>query len=250
MAMKMIQPNCRIQFTAADVDFVLTVLGSRLGTVDCLVKLLADEGSRDQILDDPALFHALLEHRGCLAVSSRFYFYVLVRHVFKRSDLQDRDLADYVAEVLAAFSETSRAKCAVPGQSLSLDYFFEMLAALQTADERTRFLIRAHIGNHSLFLAGVFPERIRYRAESRGFPGLRYYEELGRTQYRMAGEHQLARRYHLEGILQTLAERFQATRRALNDIAERLFSIGDPDYSLHSLFAPDKGGLSMPPDPA
>jgi hypothetical protein len=249
MAMKMIQPNCRIQFTAADVEFIVGVLGRRLGNMDCLVKLLSDEDSRDQILDDPDLFHALLESRGCLPISSRFYFYVLVRHVFKRSDLNDRSLADYVAEVLAAFSDSNRSRCTLPGQNLSLDYFFEMIAALQTADERTSFMLRAHIGNHSLFLAGVFPQRIHHRAESRGFPSLRYYEELGRTQYRMAGEHRLARRYHLENILQTLAERFQATRRALNDIAERLFSIGDPDYSLHSLFASDKGGLSAPPGP-
>jgi hypothetical protein len=250
MTMKMIQPNCRVQFTAADVDFVLSVLGRSEGNKDCLVKLLADEDTRDSILDNPALFHALLEHRGCLPVSSRFYFYVLVRHVFQRSDLQDRAVADYVAEVLTAFSESSRAQCALPGQSISLDYFFEMVAALQTADERTSFLLRAHIGNHSLFLAGVFPERIRHRAESRGFPGLRYYEELGRAQYRMAGEHQLARRYHLEAILHTLAERFQATRRALNDIAERLFSLGDPDYSLHSLFGSGKNGLFTPPGDA
>ena len=56
MTMKMIQPNCRVQFTAADVDFVLSVLGRGMGTADCLVKLLADEHSRDLILDDPALF--------------------------------------------------------------------------------------------------------------------------------------------------------------------------------------------------
>jgi hypothetical protein len=41
-----------------------------------------------------------------------------------------------------------------------------------------------HIGNYSLFLTGVFPERIRARAEQRGFPDLRYYESLGRSQYR------------------------------------------------------------------
>jgi hypothetical protein len=242
--MKLIQPNCRVQFTAQDVEFVLRVLGGTLGTAECLVKLLADEDSRDLILDDEALFHALLEHTGCLQVSSRFYFYVLVRHVFKRSDLADRALADYVAEVLAAFSESKRAQCILPGQINPLDYFFEMVAALQTADDRTSFELRLHIGNHSLFLAGVFPERIRARAETRGFPDLRYYEELGRTHYRIAGEHRLAQRYHLDGVLLTLAERFQATRRALNDVADRLFSIGDSDYQLPTLVGPDKGGLS------
>jgi hypothetical protein len=230
--MKMIQPNCRVQFTAMDVDFVVRVLGQKVGTADCLVKLLADEESRDLILDDPGLFHALLEHNGCLQVSSRFYFYVLVRNVFQKSDLTDRTLADYVAEVLAAFSESKCAQCILPGQINPLDYFFEMVAALQTADDRTSFQLRLHIGNHSLFLAGVFPERIRARAEARGFPDLRYYEQMGRTHFRIAGEHRLAQRYQLDGVLHTLADRFQATRKALNDVADRLFSIGDAEGSL------------------
>src|SRR5258705_1039010 len=160
--MKLIQPNCRVQFAAEDIEFIVSVLGRKLGTAECLVKLLADEESRDLILDDETLFHALLERRGCLRVSSRLYFYVLVRHVFKRSDIDDRAVADYVAEILAAFSESSRTDCIIPGQTSPLNYFFEMVAALQTADDRTSFSLRAHIGNHSLFLAGVFPDRIRF----------------------------------------------------------------------------------------
>src|SRR6185436_1022223 len=123
--------------------------------------------------------HALLEHRGCLRVSSRFYFYILVRQVFRRSDIKDRAVADYVAEVLTEFSRADRASCVAPDQNQPLDYLFEMMAALQTADARTSFFIRVHIGNRSLFLSGVFPERIHARAEARGFPGLKYYEELG-----------------------------------------------------------------------
>src|SRR6266403_1244017 len=233
--MKMIQPNCRIQFAAEDIEFILSVLGRKLGTAECLVKLLADEESRDLILDDEALFHALLERRGCLRVTSRFYFYILVRHVFRRSDIQNRSVADYVAEVLAEFSSAERSRCVLPGQNNPLDYFFEMLTALQKADDRTRFFIRVHIGNHSLFLAGVFPDRIRFRAESRGFPDLKYYESLGRAQYRAASDHRLAQKYSVSEILSTLAERFETTRLALNDISERLFSLGDTNYSLEGL---------------
>jgi len=230
--MKMIQPNCRVQFAAEDIEFVVSVLGARLGNAECLVKLLADEESRDLILDDEALFHALLERRGCLRVSTHFYFYVLVRHVFLRSDLKERAVADYVAELLAEFARTEHARCVVPGQPNPLDYFFEMLAALQTADDRTSFQIRVHMGNHSLFLSGVFPERIRVRAEKRGFPDIKYYESLGRTQYRAAGDHRLAQRYELSSILHTLAERFETTRLALNDISDRLFSLGDTNYAM------------------
>src|SRR5690242_16257097 len=112
--MNVIQPNCRVQFTAEDVEFVLSVLGQKVGTAECLVKLLADEESRDLILDDEALLHALLERRGCLRVSSRFYFYILVRQVFRRSDIKDRAVADYVAELLTEFSRTERVNCAAP----------------------------------------------------------------------------------------------------------------------------------------
>ena len=239
--MMMIRPNCRAQFAAEDIDFILSVLGRKIGTAECLVKLLADEDSRDLILDDEALLHALLEHHGCLRVSSRFYFYILVRQVLQRSGIQDRAVADYVAEVLAEFSRTERTRCLVPGQAAPLDYFIDMLAALQTADERTSFLIRVHIGNHSLFLSGVFPARIRFQAERRGAPSLKYYEGLGRTHYRAASDHQLARRYELAGIFDTLSERFETTRLALNDMADRFFSIGDSNSAIEELLNTDPG---------
>jgi hypothetical protein len=233
--MKMIQPNCRVQFAAEDVDFILSILGVKIGNAECLVQLLADESSRDLILDDDALFHALLERRGCLRVSSRFYFYILVRNIFRRSGIEDRRVADYVAEILAEFARAERARCVVPGAANPLDYFFEMLSALQKADDRTSFYIRAHIGNYSLFLSGVFPDRIRFRAEARGFPDVKYYDAVGRTQYRVASDHRLAQRYELAEIFNILSERFETTRRALNDIADRLFSMGDVDYSLETL---------------
>jgi len=244
--MNVIQPKCRVQFAAEDIDFILSVLGNKIETADCLIKLLADEESRDLILDDEAPFQALLERRGCLRVSTRFYFYILVRNVFRRADIQDRSVADYVAEVLAEFSRAERARCVVPGQTKPLDYLFEMLTALRTADDRTSFQIRLHIGNHSLFLAGVFPERIRSRAEARGFPDLKYYEGLGRANYRMASDHRLAQRYDLAEVLGTLSERFGTTRMALNDIADRLFSIGDTNYSLEALLNSKQKGTQEP----
>ena len=233
--MKVIQPNCRVQFSAADVDFIVATVARNAGDTGCLTALLTDVEARDQILDDPKLLHALLEHPGCMRVSAHLYFYVLVRQVFLRSGLTDRALADYVAEVLAEFSSAERTRPVMPGQGAPGEYFFEMLAALQKADDRSNFMIRAHIGNYSLFLSGVFPDRIRFRAASRGFPDLSYYEQLGITNFRVASDHRLARKCELSEVYTTLSERFRETRVALNDIADRLLSLGDPDYSLETL---------------
>lgn len=232
--MKLIQPNCRVQFAAEDITFILSVLSGRNPASDFLVQLLADQDSRDAILDDEHLFRALLEHGGCVRVSTRFYFYILIRHAFLKADIHDREVADYVAEVLSEFALSERASCVVPGQQAAAEYLVDMISALQVADDRTGFTIRAHIGNYSLFLAGVFPDRIRFR-NSRGFPDLKYYEGMGRAQYRMASDHRLAQRYDLADIFATLAERFETTRRALNDVADRLLCLGDPGSGIETL---------------
>ena len=235
--MNVITPNCRVQFTAEDIAFIMAVLGKK-GDAPSLVALLTDPETRDLILDTDALFHALLEQRGCLRVSSHFYFYVLVRHVLRQSGIEDRPLADYVAELLAEFSRAGRGRLVAPGQPGPLEYFFEMLAALQDADDRAAFCIRAHIGNYSLFLSGLFPGRIRHRAERRACPDLKYYEELGRINFHVAGGHRLARRYDLSAIFETLSSRFAGIRLALNDLAGRIFSLGDPDVPLLPFFKP------------
>jgi hypothetical protein len=241
--MRLIQPNCRIQFTAEDLDFVAETLAKSPEEEKSVLQLLADPETRDFILDDQHLFRTILEHRGCLRISNRLYFFVIVRHVLKEAGIEDRDVADYTAEMLAEYSDLDNTQCRVPGQTAPLDYFFEMLAALKNADDRTSFYIRAHIGNHSLFLSGVFPQRISYRAERKGFPGLSYYEALGQSSFRIASDHRLASRYDLAPIYSQLADRFQETRQALNDMSERLVSLGDCDSGidallLHSLSQP------------
>jgi hypothetical protein len=230
--MKVIQPNCRIQFTAADVDFILANLSRQTGDADCLTKLLADPDTRDSILDDEKLFHALLENRGCLTISSHFYFYILVRNVFRRAGIDDRVVADYVAEILSEYSNIERGQCRSPGEAAPLNYFFEMLIALQKADNRNSFELRAHMGSHALFITGVFPDRIRVRAERKGFPDLRYFEGVGQASFRVASDHQLAARYDLARVFDTLSERFSTARRALNDLSDRLLAWDDDRHAL------------------
>jgi len=231
---KLIQPNCRVQFTAADIDFVISVFGSKIDSNECLVKLLADPDTRDEILDDELIFRALLERNGFLNVSSHFYFYILVRHVFRQAGIDDREVADYVSEMLAEFSKTERARCPLPNQS-PMDYLFEMLIALQKADDSTQFQLRTHLGNHSLFLSGIFIERIHYRAQYRGAPDVDYYETLGRSSFRVARDHRLAQKYELALVLDKLSDQFHDIRLALNDMSDRIISLGDREDLINKM---------------
>ncbi|MEO7424581.1 MAG: hypothetical protein ABI036_05295 [Fibrobacteria bacterium] len=224
--MKVIRPNCRSQFTAADLDFIAAVSpGRHDGSQDAslhIFRLFRDRDSLDSLLDQPRLFRAVLELRGCLRVSLHLYFYVLVRHALLREEIHDRDVADYVAEVLAEFSLLQRLRQPNPNDDRHLDYMHEMLEALERLESEERFAMQTHIGNYALFLAGIFPGHVQRRVDRRAAPGFRFYEELGASHFRMAGHHYIARRMDMVSIFMTLGRAFHVTRLALNHLSESL----------------------------
>jgi hypothetical protein len=222
--MKLIRPNCRAQFTPADYDFLGSVLPTspRDEKSDRILRLRADEDSMDQMLDHPKLFRALLDLRSCLPVSMHFYFYVLVRHVLLKEEIQEREVADYVAEVLAEFALLNRLRSPNTDEPEPLDYLFDMIVALERLGEKDRFAMQTHIGNYALFLSGIFPNQLQYRVQRRGAPGFQFYENLGSSHFKLAGNHALARKLDMVSIYNTLGEAFHVTRLALNHLSERL----------------------------
>jgi hypothetical protein len=222
-----IRANCRLQFTAADVDFLLTTLGKSPADAAAIRELLLDADTRDQILDDDAIYRAVLEHTGCLTISGHLYFYVLVRRALRAAGIASRAVADYVAELLTEFTRTERTRARLPGEANPLDYFYEMLAALGRANERSAFALQSHMGNQALYYAGLFPERIQTRTRRKGFPDLNYYEQMGRGGFASASRHRLAQHFGLEEVFALLADGFHEARLALNELADRLVSLGD-----------------------
>ena len=228
--MKVVQANSRVRFTAEDIAFILRVLGRDAPDHEFLNLLFADAESRDLILDDPALYETLTTANHCLPVSMPFYFYVLVRQVFLKAGIEDRSVADYVAALLVEFSRAENVPLRLPPDQTPIEYVFEMLAASARADARTRFFIQAHIGNHALFLSGVFSERIQHRVLRKGAPGLSYYEGIGAGSFRAARDHQLARQHELVEVYDRLSNNFSATRLALNDLSDRLLHFNEPAW--------------------
>src|SRR5437879_13832070 len=74
------------------------------------------------------------------------------------------------------------------------------------------FLLRVHLGNYSLWLAGLFPDYVAARRNRQGGPDLPYYDELGRQGYHLASEHRLAERFGVAGIYRAAAQRFPTLR--------------------------------------
>jgi hypothetical protein len=235
----MVRANCRARFTAADFDFIVRTLARSQSDQVSLVDLLSDIEMRDSILDHPRLVDTILNHCGHLRISSQFYFYVLARHVLQQGGIGDRKLCDYVASLLETFSHASRlrapqtqarsAESATADSSCREQYISDILIALNRATPEQAFLLRAHIGNYSLFISGIFHPAVAGQQRSlRGGPDLEFYEQVGRTNYQLVASHAVARRCELDDVFEGLADRFRDVRLALNQLSDCLLNLDDP----------------------
>jgi len=100
----------------------------------------------------------------------------------RAAGVDDRELADYLAALLLEFGDHDRHVRIRRTDDETYHYLVDMvedLTGLDDAGERA-FLLRAHLGNYSLWLAGLFPDYIAARRSRKGGPDLPYYDELGR----------------------------------------------------------------------
>src|ERR1700736_2112654 len=222
----MIRANCRARFTAADFDFIVRTLARSQTDHVSIVDLLSDDGTRDSILDHPQLVDAILSHPAQLRISSQFYFYVLARYVLREAGIDDRKLCDYVGSLLETFSRANQLNNPDGIENRAHEYISDMLIALQRVTPQQAFLLRAHIGNYSLFISGIFHENAQRRRE-RGGPDLKFYEQVGRTSFQLVASHATARRCELNDVFEELAERFRDVRLALNQLSDQLLNLDE-----------------------
>lgn len=222
----MIRANCRARFTAADFDFIVRTLARSGGDSVSLVDLLSDSETRDSILDHPKLVETILNNAAHLHISSQFYFYVLARHVLQQAGIGDRKLSDYVGSLLETFSRVNQLQSPEQLGQRAHEYISDMLIALTRATPEQTFLLRAHVGNYSLFISGIFHENTQRRS-LRGAPDIGFYEQIGRTNYQLVASHETARRCELNDVFSGLANRFHDIRLALNDLSDRLLHLDE-----------------------
>lgn len=206
---EMVRANCRNRLTEKDFNFIADCLSSGKNH-SILIDLLTDEQSRDIILDDVQLFESTIDARTIGNISPFLYFYLLTRKVLVEYSIDDREVTDYVASVLAEF-------CSVDNLPSHL-YLTDMMQEILYSSSLETFLVRSQLGNYALFLTGLFPDKIY---SNRLTPSLSYYESVGQSNYELAAQYTAAIRFELDNILETLAKKFRTVRVALNYMADK-----------------------------
>ena len=235
----MILANVRGRLRAQDFRLAALALArGDAGRRERYERLLVGEGP-DCLLDEPGLLEALLALRTLVVPSPPLFTYVAVRHALLAAGVDDRELADYLATLLLEFGDHDRHARLRRTDDQTYRYLVDVVGELTGRDDSGErgFLLRVHLGNYSLWLAGLFPDYIEARRSRRGGPDLPYYDELGRQGYQLASEHRLAKRYGVAAIYRAAAERFPTLRTAFNRLSDRVFfpNVATPDKILRNL---------------
>jgi hypothetical protein len=235
----MILPNVRSRLGPADLRLVIVALARHDARAAARHRRLLLEQGPDPLLDDPALLEALLAVRSLVHPSAPLFAYVAVRHVLRAAGIDSAELADYFAALLLGFGDHDASARLGAHDDQTYNYLVDIVSDLGAGEEtgERTFMLRAHLGNYSLWLAGLFPDRIAYQRARAGGPDLPYYDELGRQGYDLAARHRLADRFGLAGIYRAAADRFPALRTAFNRLSDRIFfpNVFTSDKLLRSL---------------
>lgn len=218
----MILANARHQLSRQDAQLAVRLLArDSADELESTQHRLVDEGL-DAILDDPRLPGALLTSRFGAYASLPLFIYVMVRHTLLNAGERDRGISDYLAAILLAFGARGRSERISEADDELYDTLGRLLDDVNDRDPRRAFLVRAHLGNRALWIAGLFPDHVEQRKWRRGGPDLSYFEELGRRGFELAAEHRLAERYGMAETYAAIAARFGLLRVSLNSISDRL----------------------------
>jgi hypothetical protein len=218
----MILANARHRLSREDAQLAVRLVARDAGEeLDRVEQRLVDEGL-DAILDDERLPIALVQSRNGAYASLPLFLYVMVRHALMRAGERDRAISDYLTALLLAFGARGRAERISETDDELYDTLASLLDDVNDRDPRRAFLVRVHLGNRALWIAGLFPDYVEHRKWRKGGPDLGYFEDLGRRGFELAAEHRIAEQYGMAEVYGAVAARFGLLRVALNTLSDSL----------------------------
>jgi len=218
----MILADVRHRLTRNDAQLAMRLIARGDGRELAQCEAALRDRGIDALLDDPRLITALMSAPQGAHSSFPLFAYVAVRHALHEAGEDNRALADYMAAIVIAFGAKGRAERVGDSDDERYDTLASLVSDANDPDAKRSFLVRAHLGNYALWLAGLFPDYIVQRRWRRGGPDLDYYDEMGKRGFQLAADHRLAEQHGLRALYAMAAVRFETMRSALNNVSDRM----------------------------
>lgn len=241
-----------------DLWFLVTTFADRRTDHDRIVELVRDKPDFLAVmLEDEKLFRRLAsDQEAVVKVSPFLLFSIILRQARRdlgnrsfvletegrdripvfaadrlRALLEDEEMRDYLAEMLASFVRTHTTTVYFRRHGAWYRHRFsdldldDLATLAEWVEEEFRFPFYKRSGDVALFIPGIFPEHAPPRS---GLPRGRHqrrsledYEAAGRHFYRLAASHPAAEGSGYSAVLERLCGHLAEVRRLLNFLSDR-----------------------------
>jgi len=139
-----------------------------------------------------------------------------------QSSIPDKDLLIYLSDMLVNFMYVDNLYKLKDENGEHLAYLAEMLEVAVEAPRSSKKACYQQIGDHTLFILGMFPESLTYGKRTLSHS---YYADTGRRSYRVAGE--LEPDTESMVVFKKLADKYERCVRSIHWVREYT---SDPFY--------------------
>ena len=164
------------------------------------------------------------------------FFEELINRSFKqRLGLTDSEITSYVSDLLTQFNRTENLYRIRNSQGKPLDDVGEMLLASDPLFEAPSFdrerEVRKHIGDYTLFFAGLFPEAVnRWRLRRKRLDSIVDYVKAGKESYYIVSEFNQFEYKSVAPLFKKMSDHFETCVFGLNLVKQEMTAMQKESY--------------------
>jgi hypothetical protein len=157
----------------------------------------------------------------------RFFGELIERNFKERLGLMDSEITAYVSDLLAQFNRSDNLYRIRNSQGIPMEDVGEMLVASNPLFEAPSFdrerEVRKHIGDFTLFFAGLFPEAInRWRMRRMRMDSMIDYVKAGKESYYIVSEFNQFEYKGSAALFKKMSDQFETCVFGLNLVKQEL----------------------------
>lgn len=205
-----------IRVTVNDLQIIAKIIWNQELNNKELGQFAFESDAISKALDDDKLFK-YIKIKKVDKLSSLLYFYVMTRHYLLEAGITNKNISEYVSTLLLEFGDHDRSRKISKVDDDHYDYLYNILEDSKRYDGIRRFKLYQHLGNYSLWVAGMFPQHVLKHGRS-----LEYFDNMGRHGYTLASVHPMANQLKLNDVFDELANDFSGVRSGINLISTEI----------------------------
>ncbi len=202
-----------IKTTSNDLQIVAKVIWNQELNSKELGQFAFEVDAISKALDDPKLFK-YVKSKKIDKLSNLLFFYVMTRVHLRDVGVERIRISEYVSNILLEYGDHDRSRKIARVDDDHYDYLYDILNDSKKYEGERKFQLYKHLGNYSLWRAGMFPINVLSGGQS-----LEYFDEMGKKGFALASVHPIANKSNLNIVFDEIANEFSFVRKGLNKVS-------------------------------